>query len=182
MPISNPRSRTLAARFQHWDRDRDGYIERSDLEQAARRAGQAFGRAADSPEQLALAESCRKLWETLARHADVDLDGRISEDEYVVAFSSGVMAEPDAFDRGYRALLQDVVDLADADGDGRLDEAEYLRLMQTWYDADESDAAAAFRRLDRDGDGFLTHEELVRSATDFYLSDDPFLQPPPPRQ
>ncbi|MCW2898903.1 MAG: calcium-binding protein [Streptosporangiaceae bacterium] len=182
MPISEVRVRTLAVRFQHWDRDANGYIDRSDLEDSARRVGEAFGQAADSPEHLALTTSCRQLWQTLAQHADVDLDGRISQDEYVSAFSSEVMAEADAFDRVYRALLQDVVNLADADGDGKLNEEEYLRLMRSWYNAEDSDAAAAFRRLDRDGDGFLSHEELIRSATDFYLSDDPFLQPPPPRR
>ncbi|MCW2948970.1 MAG: calcium-binding protein [Actinoallomurus sp.] len=182
MPISEFPVRTLAARFQHWDRDHNGYIEWSDLEESARRVGEAFGQAADSPEQRALTKSCRQLWQTLARHADVDLDGRISQDEYVAAFSSEVMAEADAFDRVYRALLEDVVNLADANGDGKLNEEEYLRLLRSWYNADESDGAPAFRRLDRDGDGFLTHDELIQSATDFYFSDDPFLQPPPPRK
>jgi Ca2+-binding EF-hand superfamily protein len=92
------------------------------------------------------------------------------------------MGEPGVFDRVYRTLLANVVRLADADGDGRLNEEEYLRLMRTWYDAEDSDALAAFRRLDRDGDGFLTHDELVGAATAFYLSDDPFLAPPPPRR
>ncbi|HEV7936306.1 MAG TPA: EF-hand domain-containing protein [Actinomadura sp.] len=181
MPISEFRTHTLAMRFQHWDRDRNGYIERSDLEEAARRVGEAFGQPADSPEQLTLTRSCQELWQTLVRHADVDLDGRISQDEYVAAFSSEVMAEPDSFDRLYRAVLENVVNLADANGDGRLNEEEYLRLMRSWYNADDSDATAAFRRLDRDGDGFLTLDELVRSATEFYLSDDPSLQAPPPR-
>jgi Ca2+-binding EF-hand superfamily protein len=182
MPSSESRTRTLRARFQHWDRDRNGYLERSDLEEAARRVGGTFNQPADSPEQLALIESCRQLWQTLAQHADVDLDGRISQDEYVAAFNNGVMAEPGAFDDLYRAVLQDVVELADANGDGRLDEAEYLRLMSSWYDADEADAVAAFHRLDRDGDGFLTLDELVLSAMAFYYSEDPALSPPPPKR
>jgi Ca2+-binding EF-hand superfamily protein len=182
MPISVSRARTLAARFYHWDRDKSGYLEWSDLEDAARRVGAEFGRPMDSPEQLALIESCRQFWQTLIRDADVDLDGRISEEEYVAAFSKEMMDEPGVFDRVYRTMLANVVELADADGDGRLNEEEYLRLLRTWYDAEESDATAAFRRLDRDGDGFLTYDEMVRSATDFYTSDDPFLSPPPPRR
>ena len=95
------------------------------------------------------------------------------------AFESEVMGEPEAFERVYRPLLVNVVRLADVDGDGRLDEKEYLCLMQAWYNASESDGVEAFRLLDTDGDGFLTLDELVRSATDFFLTDDPFMRTPP---
>ncbi len=178
MTISEFRA-TLEVRFQHWDRDRNGYLERSDMEEAARRLGAAFGRAYDSPEQLALLTSCRQLWHILARHADLDLDGRISRDEYAAAFSSEVMADPETFERIYRPVLVNVVRLADVDGDGRLNEEEYLRLMRAWYNAHESDAAEAFRLLDTDGDGFLALDELVRSATDHLLADDAAVRTPP---
>jgi Ca2+-binding EF-hand superfamily protein len=168
--------RILEVRFQHWDRAGNGYLRLSDLEEAARRVGEAFGRAADSRQQVALDESCRQLWRTLARHADVDLDGRISQHEYVAAFGTGVLDDPDAFDRIYRALLENVVIVADANGDDKLNKEEFLRLMRTWYTADESDGAEAFRRLDRDGDGFLTLGEMVQATADLYFSDNTSLQ------
>lgn len=182
MPISHLPAQTLVMRFRHWDRNQNGYLERADIEASARRLGEAFGRAPQSPEQRALDQSCRRLWEILARRADIDLDGRIGKDEFVAAFSDGVLADPGTFDRVYRTLLENVVDVADTTGDGVLNREEYLRLMRTWYDAHEIDAVEAFRRLDRDGDGLLSREDLLRSATDFYLSDDPVLpSPPPPR-
>src|ERR1051326_1686152 len=97
MPTSELRIRTLETRFQHWNRNHNGYLEWSDIEDAARRVGEAFGQPADSPQQRALAKSCQQLWQTLTQHADVDLDGRISQDEYVAAFSTAVLAEPDTF-------------------------------------------------------------------------------------
>jgi Ca2+-binding EF-hand superfamily protein len=179
MPISEFGTRALAARFEHWDRNHSGCIEWTDLAESARRVGEAFGRAADSSEQRAVTESCRQFWQTLVQHADVDFDGRISQDEYVAAFTNEVMADVGTFDRVYRRLLEDVVTLADASGDGKLNAEEYTRLMQSWYNAEESDAIAAFRHVDLDGDGFLTLDEMIRSATDFYLSEDPILPTAP---
>lgn len=158
--------------------NQNGHLEQSDVEESARRIGSAFGRAANSPEQHALIASCQQFWQALAQHADVDRDGRLSQDEYVAAFSSGLMSDLDAFDRIYRTLLENVVRVADTSGDGKLNEEEYLRLMQTWYNATESDATEMFRRLDVDGDGLLTLDEMVRAATHFYLGDDPVLPPP----
>jgi Ca2+-binding EF-hand superfamily protein len=176
VPDPEVQARALALRFRHWDRDHSGHLELSDLKTSARRLGEAFGRAANAPEQLALEESCRQLWEILARHADVDHDGRISEDEFIAAFTEEVLADPAEFDRVYRILLENVVEVADADGNGKLDEGEYVRLMGSWYSAGESDAVAAFANLDRDNDGFLTLEELVRSAMEFYHGESPALE------
>jgi Ca2+-binding EF-hand superfamily protein len=173
MPVSESQARALAVRFQHWDRDQNGYLEWHDLETAVARLGDVFGRAPDSPECRALTESCRRLWEILIRHADADRDGRISLPEYVTAFGVGVIADPDVFDGVFRSLLKDVVNLADADGNGRLDQGEYVRLMASWYDAGEADAIAAFHALDTDGDGYLTHDELVRSASSAFVDGDP---------
>jgi Ca2+-binding EF-hand superfamily protein len=179
MPVSESQARALAVRFQHWDRDHNGYLEWHDIENAVARLGDAFGRAPDAPERRALTESCRRFWEVLIRHADADRDGRISLPEYVTAFGVGVMADPDVFDGVFRSLLKDVVNLADADGDGRLDRDEYVRLMGSWYNVGEADARAAFRVLDIDGDGFLTHDELVHSASSAFVDDDPTLSAPP---
>jgi Ca2+-binding EF-hand superfamily protein len=180
MPVSESQAHALAVRFQHWDRDHNGYIEWTDMGKAVRRLGEAFGRTADSPEWHALTDSCQRYWQVLVQHADTDRDGRISQDEYVTAFADGVMADPAVFDGVFRSLLENVVRLADVDGDARLNEEEYTRLMGSWYNAGESDAATFFARLDADGDGFLTLDELVRSASGAFVEDEPVLAAPPP--
>ncbi len=91
-----------------------------------------------------------------------------------------MLADQESFDRIYRPLLVNVVRVADVDGDGRLDEKEYLGLMQAWYNAHESDAVKMFHLLDLDGDGYLTLDELISSATGFFLDEDPILRTPPP--
>jgi Ca2+-binding EF-hand superfamily protein len=180
MAISESQAHALAVRFQHWDRDHNGYIEWSDMDEAVKRLGDAFGRAADAPERLTLTESCRRFWTVLIQHADADHDGRIGRQEYIRAFGEGVMGDPGIFDGIFRTLLANVVRLADVDGNGRLDEDEYTRLMGSWYNAGEADAAATFHLLDTDGDGLLSLEELVRSASSAFVDDEPLLSAPPP--
>lgn len=180
MAISESQAHALAVRFQHWDRDHNGFIEWSDLENAVARLAGAFGRAADAPQRLALTESCRRFWQVLLRHSDADGDGRISQEEYVAAFDEGVLADPGVFDGVFRTLLANVVRVADVDGNGRLDREEYTRLMGSWYNAGAADAAAAFRLLDTDGDGLLSLEELVRSASSAFVEEEPVLVTPPP--
>lgn len=180
MSVSESQAHALAVRFEHWDRDHNGHLEWRDLEQAVARLGDAFGRPADAPERHALLESCRRFWQVLIRHADSDHDGRISQEEYVAAFGDGVMSDPIVFDGVFRSLLANVVRLADVRGNGRLDQEEYTRLMGNWYNAGEADAAALFRRLDADGDGTLTAEELVRSASSTFVENEPILTAPPP--
>ncbi|MGI5227878.1 EF-hand domain-containing protein [Actinoallomurus sp. CA-142502] len=179
MPLTESQAHALALRFQHWDRDRNGFIEWSDLEAAVARLAEAFGRNPGAPERGALVSSCRKFWRVLLRHADADHDGRISQDEYVAAFGSGVMGDPGVFDDVFRALLADVMRLADADGDGRLGEEEFVRLMGSWYNAGEADAAALFELLDTDGDGHLSHGEFVRAASDRFVDEKSVSHAPP---
>jgi Ca2+-binding EF-hand superfamily protein len=181
MSLSESQAHALAVRFQHWDRDHNGYLEWSDMEKAVTRLGDAFGRAPDAPELLALTESCQDFWRVLIQHADVDRDGRINQDEYVSAFGEGVVGDPDVFDGVFRTLLANVVKVADVNGNGGLDQDEYTRLMGSWYNSGEADAVEAFRLLDTDGDGLLSTEELVRSASSTFVDAEPVLLTSPPR-
>jgi EF hand domain-containing protein len=65
-----------------------------------------------------------------------------------------------------------VFDAADKDDDGKIDRAEMMA-AQIRGGMSEVETKQAFGILDTDGDGYVTHDEYVRAARDFYLSDDP---------
>lgn len=43
----------------------------------------------------------------------------------------------------------------------------------TAFHATDAEAAAAFRQLDRNRDGYLTTDELIKNAEEFFFSEDP---------
>jgi Ca2+-binding EF-hand superfamily protein len=173
MEISAFLDRKLARRFLTYDTDGDGFIEREDFVAAAARLGEEFGHALDSPGRQRLDELCVQLWQHLSTVADADSDGRIGQAEYKAAFAAGLLETPTSFDEGYRPFLDAIMEIADVDGDGKLDVDEHVRWSGSLMSLPETDARAAFRRLDQDGDGFITTHDLLEAIREYYFNDDP---------
>jgi EF hand len=56
--------------------------------------------------------------------------------------------------------------VADTDGDGMLDADEHVRWTGSLMNLPEADAREIHRRLDTDGDGFITAQDLLRAIHD----------------
>ncbi|MFC7302612.1 EF-hand domain-containing protein [Streptomyces monticola] len=173
MQISAFLDRKLSRRFKTYDTDGDGSIDRTDFETAVDRLGEAFGHKPDSAPLSRLRELALGLWAHLARVADTNQDGRISETEYKAAFAAGLLETPESFDAGYVPFLDALMDIADADGDGKLTREEQVRWTGALMNLPEPDAREVFGRLDKDMDGLLDREELLEAIREFYFSDDP---------
>ncbi|WP_283134429.1 EF-hand domain-containing protein [Rhizohabitans arisaemae] len=165
--------RKLARRFRTFDSDNDGFIARNDFELSVTRMGAAFGHGSGSPELARLTELSLGLWAHLASVADADADGRITEQEYKSAFAAGLLVTSESFDAGYRPFLTAIMALVDEDGDGRITEDQQVRWTGALMDLAEADAKEVFRRLDVDGDGFITTEDLLEAIREYYFNDNP---------
>jgi len=55
----------------------------------------------------------------------------------------------------------------DQDESGTIDFDEYLCLIQTWIEQDEEQIYEAFKVFDKDGDGFVSAQELKRALTQY---------------
>ena len=64
------------------------------------------------------------------------------------------------------------LDLLDSDGDGVVTVDDYV-LFCGAYNVGENEARIGFKMFDRDGNGQLSHQEVVEMVQEFYLSDDP---------
>ncbi len=113
------------------------------------------------------------LWGHLADVADADKDGSITVEEYKKAFADGLLVTEESFVQGYRPFLDAIMAIADTDGDGKLNIGEHVRWTGALMHLPEPVARDIHRRLDSDGDGYITTEDLLQAIHDFYFDEDP---------
>ncbi|WP_436498838.1 EF-hand domain-containing protein [Actinokineospora sp. HUAS TT18] len=166
-------AKKLARRFQVWDYDGNGVIEQVDFVRRGRRLAVGLGFSVGSPEHQVIHETFVQQWDALAGAADTDADGKITEPEYVAAFTSLIVEHPEAFDELYAPLIRLTMQLADADGDGGLDRAEWLNWATGYLGQSADEAGASFELLDHNGDGKVSTEEAQKGIREFYLGTDP---------
>ncbi|MBU7582553.1 MAG: EF-hand domain-containing protein [Nostoc sp. TH1S01] len=166
-------NRKLSRRFRTFDDDRNGFIERIDFEMSVARLAEEFGHDGESPARQKLLDLSLGLWEHLLQFADTNTDGRISEAEYKAAFALGLLETPETFDQGYMPFLSAIMDIVDQDGDGKLTVTDEIRWTGALMHLSEQDAREAFRRLDQDGDGFITTHDLLEAIRAYYFDDSP---------
>ena len=173
MEISEFLDRKLTRRFETFDYDGDGLIQRSDFERSAESCADEFGHSAESPARQRLLQLSLDLWDHLASVADTGGDGTITVDEYKQAFARGLLETEASFEQGYRPFLQAIMAVADTDGDGRLDAGEHVRWTGSLMHLPEADAREVVRRIGTDGDGFITTDELLQAIHDYYFDENP---------
>jgi Ca2+-binding EF-hand superfamily protein len=163
--------RKLSRRFRTFDDDRNGFIERFDFEMSVARLAEEFGHELESPARQRLLDLSLGFWEHLLQFADTNTDGRISETEYKTAFALGVLETTETFDQSYIPLLSAIMDIVDQDCDGKLTVTDEIRWTGAMMHLSEQDAREAFRRLDQDGDGFITTGDLLEAIRAYYFDD-----------
>ncbi|KAL5271542.1 hypothetical protein ACHWQZ_G001983 [Mnemiopsis leidyi] len=63
--------------------------------------------------------------------------------------------------------VKTILERFDQDNSGTIDFDEYLVLIQHWIEQDEEQIYEAFKVFDRDGDGFVSAQELKRALTQY---------------
>ena len=159
----------LKKRFQKWDVNGNGRIEKSDYEAEARRIIKAFGEDPETPQARALIASYISMFEYLAGKAGVGANGAMTEDQFLDVVEATVFAEGDAgFNRVIRPTVAAMVGLADVDGDGEVSPTEFRKWLEA-IGVDASSAVEAFRTIDTNGSGTLTVDELVGAVRDYHF-------------
>jgi Ca2+-binding EF-hand superfamily protein len=163
------KSDRLKKRFEKWDVNGNGRIEKSDYEAEAHRIIRAFDEDPSSPQARALIDAYISMYEFLATKAGVGANGAMTEDQFLGVVEAQVFAEGDAgFNRVVRPTVAAMVGLCDTDGDGEVSPSEFRKWLEA-IGVDASSAVESFRTIDTNGSGTLTVDELVAAVRAYHF-------------
>src|SRR4051812_38544839 len=167
--VKNERNERLELRFDKWDLDGNGRIERSDLEAEAHRILDALDESPSTPQGRALLDAFTSTYEYLAERAGVGRGGALDRQRFTEVIEAEVFQGGDAgFGRVVRPMIQAILNVCDTDGDGVVNPTEFAK----WLGAagvSSSKAEEAFRLIDTNGDGSLTVDELVSAVKAYHF-------------
>jgi len=169
--LTELQQRKLNRRFELFDTDGNGFIERSDLEEIARNLCATYDPDMRSAAAHKVYSAYLNTWEQVMVPMDINSDGKISRDEFMTGTAQQTKT-PEDYGRAFRPIIEAVTELCDRDGDGALNAEEFTSWLRACRVA-SGDADMVFAKLDRDGDGTLTVDELTMAFQEYWTSSDP---------
>jgi Ca2+-binding EF-hand superfamily protein len=161
----------LGQRFAKWDVNGDGIIDRRDFEAEAHRILKAFNESESTPKGKQVVAGFTGMFDYLADRAGQGAQGELTPEQFAAVAVQEVINRGDAgFATVVRPVIQAILSLADADGDGQVSPNEF----RTWMKAigvSESDAIESFKKIDVNGDGHLSIDELVIAVRKYHSGE-----------
>ncbi|KIF69392.1 calcium-binding protein [Streptomyces sp. AcH 505] len=161
----------ITSRFAAFDQDHSGYIDREDFSAAAAALLAEFGTTARSDKGQALYSGAEAFWQGMAGIADVDGDQRVTRLEFVTGAVKRLRDSPQRFAEIARPFLSAAVAIAEESDGGVALESLGRALRVLGVDPDL--AAQVGPRLDTDGDGKVSEDEILAAFAEYYVTPEP---------
>ncbi|GAB3299959.1 EF-hand domain-containing protein [Parasphingorhabdus pacifica] len=156
-------------RFDRWDANGNGTLERSDMEEEAANIAAAFGKSPSSPETQNIKAAFRGLFELVAEQSGVSPEESVSEEQFRLVAESLIFEQGEAtFNRALSPIIEGIVGLCDKNADGKVNREEFA----TWLSAvglSHEEGQEAFGKIDKNGNGVLTRDELLEAVRDYHF-------------
>jgi hypothetical protein len=159
----------LRRRFARWDVNDDGVLDRSDFEKEAEVVAAEFGTSINTPQGQALKDALLVIFNFHAEASGVGRDGSITLEQFIGNAEKLIHEHGEtAFDDVLRPLVKAIIGLCDKEGDGLINHAEFVSWLKA-VGVHQPHAADAFTKLDVNGDGELSLDELLGAVRDFHF-------------
>jgi Ca2+-binding EF-hand superfamily protein len=169
--LTDFRKRKLMALFDLYDIDKNGRLEQADYERIGQNLAASLHYQPGSPEYARLSASQMAVWNNVYQLCGAPSSQSVTPEEYIAALDQ-LLNDKNNYQAVIGSRTDSIIELSDQDVDGRLSQQEYVANARS-FGTDEATADEAFRRLDWNGDGYLTRDEILRSVEEFFYSDDP---------
>jgi Ca2+-binding EF-hand superfamily protein len=169
--LSDWQRRKLEHRFDVQDRNHDGCIDLGDYMRIVDTMAELNQWPPESAQYDSLRTTYLSYWHALCKMMDKDGDERVTLQEFVAGFE-GLLEDPENYRRYVEAVATNLFEGVDTDADGKIDLGEFS-VPQQAYGLTAEQARQTFQRLDVNGQGFLTRDDIHARAHEFFNSDDP---------
>ncbi|MFG2984618.1 EF-hand domain-containing protein [Streptomyces sp. NPDC048258] len=165
--------RKLERAFTHFDADGSGVIDADDVIALGSRLLSALGEQPDSRKAELVMSSLADFWQDLFTELDTNRDGKVTPAEYKAGMTRLYAQGGPAYDRSFRPMVQAILTVVDKDDDQRISPEEFHRAQEVFNpELSPADAEALFQRIDKNGDGTLTVDELLDAVREYYIGTD----------
>jgi Ca2+-binding EF-hand superfamily protein len=170
--LTNLQKRKLTRFFTAWDTDGDGVITTKDPERVAQNLAKLQGLEPGSPEHENFYNGFMAYQNHFVRTVDVDESGNITLEEWL-AYHEKMLQDEASFAGTALMTVEAMFDLMDRNGDGKITLEEYGEWMKALRIAEQDITEKVFQKLDLNGNGILSKEEVLQLTCEFFYSDDP---------
>ncbi len=164
--LSEYHRKKLLHHFYDLDANNSGFIGKEDAEIFAEKFANIRNAEVGSEIHKDLLLKWLYIWENFWSKADVDGDGKVSE-EFCQGVEQAVL-NPDYKD----PLIEILFDIVDLDSDGYISEQEH-RLFFSGFNLSAEKSAFVFSKLDTNQDGILSKQEFVSAKREFLTEKEP---------
>lgn len=168
MAVTTVQRERLARRFDLWDNNHSGRIDRSDFKAEAQEILGQFNESETSPRGKAVMDAYLQMWDVIAEQAGISPNGDLDKDAYIESAERTVLEKGDkGFAEVVRPTIRAIVDLCDTDGSGQISSEEWKRWAKA-IGMSPQKAQEAFQGIDTDRSGQLSTDELVQVVNDYH--------------
>lgn len=170
--LTDLQKRKLARFFSVWDADGDGTITTADPKQVAQNLAGLQGLKPGSPGHRRFYNGFMAYQNDFLKTVDVDKSGRVTLEEWLI-YHEEMLQDEGRFAGTALMAIESMFALMDRNGDGKITLEEYGEWMKAFRIEEQDTTEEVFQKLDLNGNGMLSKDEVLQLTREFFYSDDP---------
>jgi len=168
--LSEFQMQKLQKLFAFFDADGNGVIEPNDMDNIAEQFSQIFSWKIGDDDEKKFRGALKKYWRRLVLGIDTEEDPQVTWEEFRKAYQRN-LSSPANYEEFVKPFIDHIFPAIDTNKDDLLQLSEFTHLYEGFRNPRE-EAAKAFKKLDLNGDGVLSRDEVYQHFYDFHFSED----------